>query len=343
MARAGTTPVERIERLVGERYGRSVRAERLLAERDEIFKLEDADGQLFILKLTSALEDPLRTDFLTQALLHVARTDSTLPTPHLICATNGRAAFRAPWGDAAAPTVRLFNYLPGQPLHTAKRSVAQAAALGGALARLGLALQTCRHPGEDMALDWDVSRAARVTPLLDAIDDPDRRALVVTCMRRFTTDVEPRLRELRRQVVHNDLNPHNVLVDATHPEQVVGIIDFGDIVRTALINDVAIGASYLLPLGEAPLDHPLVFVAAYHSVRPLLSVELDLLYELMTARLAMTVAITQWRALRDPANRVYITKNTGIAWKGLERLAQLDGTQAAELFHDACNVKRRKA
>jgi 4-aminobutyrate aminotransferase-like enzyme/Ser/Thr protein kinase RdoA (MazF antagonist) len=341
MARAAKTPVERIERLVREHYGRSVRAERLLAERDEIFKLEDAEGEIFILKLTSALEDALRTDFLTQALLHVARTDSTLPTPRLICAADGLAAFRAPWGDEAAPTVRLFSYLPGQPLHTAARSVAQTAALGGALARLGLALQTFRHPGEDLALDWDVSRAAQVIPLLDAIDDPERRALAVTCMKRFTTDVQPRLRELRRQVVHNDLNPHNVLVDATHPEQVVGIIDFGDIVRTALINDVAIGASYLLPLGEAPLDHPLVFVASYHAVRPLLPVELDLLHELMTARLAMTVAITEWRARRDPANCAYITKNTGLAWQGLERLAQLDRKQAAQLFRHACNMEER--
>src|SRR5262249_26378892 len=80
------------------------------AERDEIFKLESGGGEHFILKLTSALEEPLRTDFLTQALLHVTQKDATLPTPRLIMTRDGHAAFKAPWGHEAAPTVRLFSY-----------------------------------------------------------------------------------------------------------------------------------------------------------------------------------------------------------------------------------------
>ena len=121
------------------------------------------------------------------------------------------------------------------------------------------------------------------------------------------------------------------------------IIDFGDIVRTALINDVAIGGSYLLPLGPLPLAYPLVLVAAYHAVCPLLPEELELLYDLMAARLAMTVAITEWRARRNPANRAYITKNTGLAWDGLTRLARLDRKQVAQLFRRACNVEGEPA
>jgi 4-aminobutyrate aminotransferase-like enzyme/Ser/Thr protein kinase RdoA (MazF antagonist) len=340
MASVPRTPVADIETLVRERYGLSVRAERLFAERDEIFKLQDDAGLTFILKLTSALEAPTATDFITQALLHVARTDAELPTPRLLIARDGEVAFRAPWGDASAPTVRLFSYLPGQPLHQAPRSLAQTAALGAVLARLGIALRSFRHPGEDRALDWDVSRAGQVIPLIDAIDDPARRALAAGFMSRFTADVEPRLRQLRRQVVHNDLNPHNVLVTASDPDRLAGIIDFGDIVRTALVNDVAIGASYLLTVGAQPVEHPLAFVAAYHAVCPLMPAELDLIYDLMAARLAMTVAITEWRARREPANRSYITKNTGIAWNGLELLAQLDRKHSALQFRQACNEGR---
>lgn len=339
MAKPAKTSIECIEQLVLERYGLSVRAERLLAERDEIFKLEDVESRAFILKLTSALEAPAATDFVTQALLHVARTDAELPTPRLLNTTDGQVAFRAPWGDETAPTVRLFSYLPGQPLHLVPRSLTQTAALGAVLARLGLALQEFRHPGEGRILDWNVSRAARVMPLLEAIYDPGRRALAANCMMHFTDDIEPRLPGLRQQVVHNDLNPHNVLVDAADPDRVTGIIDFGDIVHTALVNDVAIGACYLLTLGAQPLEYPLVFVAAYHAVCPLLPFELDLLYDLMAARLAMTVAITAWRARRDPANRAYITKNTGLAWNGLELLARLDRKQTACLFRRACNVE----
>lgn len=336
-----STSIDQIQHLVAARYGQSVHAKRLRAERDEIFELQADSGERFILKLTSALEDPLRTDFQTQALLHVTRTDATLPTPRLILTTDGVAAFKAPWGEEAAPTVRLFSYLPGQPLYAAFRSVTQSAALGETLARLGLALRSFQHPGAELPLDWDVSGAAQKIPLLDAVQDRARRGLALSCLSHFAAHVQPVLHQVRWQVVHNDFNPHNVLVDTAHPDRLTGVIDFGDSVRTALVNDVAIGACYLLPLGNEPLDHPLAFVAAYHRVSALLPLELDLIYDLMAARLALAVAISEWRALRDPANRAYITKNTGTSWQGLERLAQLDRQHAASLFRRACEMENQ--
>jgi hypothetical protein len=52
----------------------------------------------------------------------------------------------------------------------------------------------------------------------------------------------------------------------------------------------------------------------------------------MAARLAATVAITEWRAQRFPANRAYITKNTGVAWQGLELLDGVNAAQARQAF-----------
>jgi 4-aminobutyrate aminotransferase-like enzyme/Ser/Thr protein kinase RdoA (MazF antagonist) len=330
------SPVAAIEAVVRDRYGFAVRAERLQAEREEIFRLTSSDGRLFILKLTSALEDPDATDLITQALLHVARADATLPTPRLVLTTDDRSFCRAPWVGENAPTIQLFTYLSGQPLHSAPRSVVQASALGSMLARLDLALRTFRHPGENRAIDWDISRASKLVPLLDEVDGVAQRTLAASVLNRFTSHVEPRLSSLRHQSIHNDFNPHNLLVDEADADRIAGILDFGDMVRTALVHDVAIGASYLLALGSTPLEYPVAFVSAYHAVCPLLAEELDLLYDLMATRLAMTVAITEWRARRNPHNRAYITKNTALAWAGLEQLARLSREEAARQFHRAC-------
>ncbi|WP_163066531.1 phosphotransferase, partial [Acinetobacter baumannii] len=70
------------------------------------------------------------------------------------------------------------------------------------------------------------------------------------------------------QVVHNDFNPHNVLAGATDDDEIAGVIDFGDMVRSPLIQDLATACAYQL----TPDGHPLRGVAdmaqAFHAVYP---------------------------------------------------------------------------
>src|SRR5699024_12467177 len=49
-----------------------------------------------------------------------------------------------------------------------------------------------------------------------------RRTLLENVLAGFTTHTAPRLAELRRSLIHNDVNDHNLLVDAS---QVSGILD----------------------------------------------------------------------------------------------------------------------
>ena len=53
-------------------------------------------------------------------------------------------------------------------------------------------------------------------------------------------------------MIHNDMSGDNVLV-ADDGVTVSGILDFGDAVDTQLLNDVAVGATNLLALGDDPL------------------------------------------------------------------------------------------
>jgi Ser/Thr protein kinase RdoA (MazF antagonist) len=62
----------------------------------------------------------------------------------------------------------------------------------------------------------------------------------------FMQQVQPRLGGLRHQVIHNDLNPYNVLVDPQDHITTVGLIDFGDMVQAPLINELAVACSYQL-------------------------------------------------------------------------------------------------
>jgi Ser/Thr protein kinase RdoA (MazF antagonist) len=61
---------------------------------------------------------------------------------------------------------------------------------------------------------------------------------------------------LPSQPVHNDLNPHNVVVDPETHAVVAGIIDFGDLTCTARVNDLAITAAYQVADSDDPWRRP---------------------------------------------------------------------------------------
>jgi Ser/Thr protein kinase RdoA (MazF antagonist) len=125
-------------------------------------------------------------------------------------------------------------------------------------------------------------------------------------LERLAPRIEAQLPHLRHQVVHNDLNPLNILVDPADEDRVTGVFDFGDMTHTALIADVAVCAAELIPMDCAdPVKarkSVLDVTSAYHECAPLLQTELALLGALVAARLLMTLVIHEWHVQRNPAS-----------------------------------------
>ena len=136
---------------------------------------------------------------------------------------------------------------------------------------------------------------------------------------------------LRYQLIHNDVNPQNVLVEPTGT-WVAGIIDFGDTIRAPLVQELATACAYRISDCTRPLDAPIDIVRAYHAIHPLTERELDVMYDLIVARLIVIIAITRWRAGQHPENGAYILRNHRRARIGLERVAAVGcRTARAEL------------
>ena len=283
----------------------------LTSERDLNFRLTGAQGS-FVLKLANAAEPPAVTAFQTLALLHLAR--STLPVPRVMRSLDGQTEVATPHG-----ILRLLTYLHGQPQYLTPRSLAQSAAMGAAAAHLSLGLHGFHHPAADYILQWDIKQASALRPLLPFIAE-SLRPLATEALDRFDRDIAPQLPALRAQVVHNDLNPYNVLVDPADPTQITGILDFGDMVLTPLICDAAVAASYQIDPAR-PLDSLQAFAAAYHATLPLTAAEAALLRDLTATRMLTTLAVASARAARYPDNAGYILRNVPTAAAGLQALA----------------------
>jgi Ser/Thr protein kinase RdoA (MazF antagonist)/3-hydroxyacyl-CoA dehydrogenase len=320
-----TTPTSPVadadaERVAAEHYGIVATASRLAAERDDVFRLAAADGSAFVLKLAHHGEPPEVTSLATEAMLHVARVDPDVPVERIVPTGAGAAQVRVTLPDGATRTVRVTRFMPGRILRSVASSPGLRRNVGRALGRLDRALAGFEHPAAHRELQWDIQHAHGLRRLLDEIDAVRDRALLLDCLDRFDEVVRPRLPGLRTQAIHNDFASDNVLVDDAGAE-IVGIVDFGDMAFSALVNDVAVAAAYQLSDGDDPLAGAIDVIAGYDEVLPLTAEERHLVGDVIRTRMALRVIIPEWRAARFPDNRDYVLRNIEPCWRQLRRIA----------------------
>ncbi len=324
--------------LVREHYALEARLEALLSERDQNFRLRCDDGRQFVVKIVNAAEDPLATDFQSQALLYLANNDCPINVPRILRTTAGRT--HLPVTSAGAQHVmRIVTYLAGIPLGNAPASPLLCRHLGVCLAHLGCALHGFDHPGSDHGLLWDMQQSLQLRRILEHVPDQDLRWDIVQTLDDFEAHALPQFKDARSQVIHSDLNPENVLIDPDDRTCITGVIDFGDMIKAPLIVDVAIGASYLRATVGNPLAGIAEFLVGYHSVTPLEISEIDMLFDLIKTRLATSVSILAWRATLRGADDPYlagtVASESGAA-EFLKILRELPRENVQQTFRQIC-------
>lgn len=309
---------DRVRALVEAHFERIGALDPLTSERDQNFRLTTAGGARFVVKIANAAEPAEVTNFQTEALLHVARRAPGLPVPRVVPARDGRVEI--PLGSGSI--LRLLTWLDGTPLHAVPATPALRRAVGVTAARLTRALEGFAHPAQDHELIWDIRNAAKLRPLLPSVADPGLHALCAAALDRFDADIAPALPDLPWQVVHADFNPHNLLTDPG-ATGIAGILDFGDMVRTPRICDLAVAASYQADPAD-PLGTLSAVIAGWHSVLPLLPGEKALILDLVAMRMVTTAVLSNWRAARQPENAAYFLRNLPSSRAGFEALSALD-------------------
>ena len=298
------------------------RANRVDTERDDTFHVETAEGG-YALKIAHPGDDPDVLELQTAAVGWVAAHEPSLSIARPIRTVDDTVHPVVPV-DGVGRTARLFPWLPGQSLRAelwdAAPSSALLHAIGATHARLTAALAGFRHPAESRALAWDVARLPELAPLLEAVTDA---APVAAALDRHVRDVAPRLAALPQQLIHNDGNLDNLLVDDLSPRSQsdgqsvttgtprITVLDFGDVVRTARVLDLAVTASYLLPADDqyGASDTLAGLREGWEGVLPLEPDEAELLARLVIARLVQRILLGSWLAREIPANADYLGRN----------------------------------
>ena len=313
----------------------------LVSERDQNFRVTTGGGE-YVLKIANAAEPDAVTDFQIKALIHIAdRVDAlSLPirAPEVRRTLEGSDSIRVD-RDGRMHVIRLVSFVPGTPLGDKLPSPGLARNMGAYLANLGLALAGFSHPGSGHSLMWDIQQALKLRDLVGYVRSPAAGAAVSAALDDFETHAMPVLPRLRRQVIHSDMNPDNVLLEAPGGEVVAGVIDFGDMLEAPLIADVAIAGSYLRALSGDPLSLVAELLAGFHAIRPLAGAEIDILFELVMARICASIAILDWRAATRDDDDPYLAERRdgiGSAEAFLLALREIPRDHARQVFRQVC-------
>ena len=306
---------------------------RLSSERDQNFRLRAEDGREWVLKIANPAEDPAILDMQNQALLHIAQADPELAIPRVKTTPAGALFHQIDGSDGRRFIVRVLSFLPGDLLDDATQNPALERNVGAMTARLARALRGFFHPAARHELLWDLTQAPGLRTRTHHIGESALRHAIEEVLDHFDAEVLPQLRKLRAQVIHNDVNGQNTLVDG---DRVTGVIDFGDLIHAPLICDLAVPIAGLIAENKDPFATAAEITAGYHAITALEDDELRLVFDLVSTRCAISVAIASWRVGDHPENTDYIMSDAQEYGTLLERMREWGSDRMYARLRRAC-------
>ena len=339
------TPAFRLKdavRIASDLYGQQCKAEALPSERDQNFLLKTGEGHKLVLKIANSLEEADQLEAENQFMVMVAR--QTGLAPELVPTSAGGLIGAVPGRDGAEHMVRMVTFLDGLPMGRVKRHSDELLyRLGLGLGRMTTALVGFDHPATHREFHWDLAQAPRVIKKwLPLVKEPELAALIEQILHHFEAEVRPLLPRLRQSVIYNDANDYNIIVGGNRSiqgrnQELLGFVDYGDIVHSHTVNDLAIAVAYAVLNKPNPLATAVNLVKGFHEACPLTEEELTALFALSRMRLAASVCIAAFQQSQRP-DVEYLGISQAPIRKTLPMLAQIPPQIALAAFRRTCGL-----
>src|SRR3984957_11943834 len=323
------------ERIARDLYGLAVSVGALPGERDSNFRLRTADGREFVLKIQEVAADAESIGCLVSVLDHLSEQDPALPVPRLFPTQNGESIGRFSRGESDYAAC-LLSFLPGHLLVDSRPGDGLLHNAGATLARLDLALQGFFHPSLNRRLAWDARRLPELAEFSGYIEAPALRGTVDRIAGAFRSCL-PRLRSLRSQAIHGDGHAANLLADADG-QSICGILDFGDMIHAPLIFEPAVAMSELLTEAATPLASVAAVLRGYAQGQTVRAEEVELLYDIITARHAVTLLVHAWRRHHDSSGARALDEAAMHSERSLHHLESMNRQALVRTWHEAAGT-----
>ena len=329
--------LEEITVLVKTHYGLTVTARPLAGEVDLNFYLQTPAGEEYTLKISRPGEARATLEFQAAILDHLKRRPLPWPVPRLIPSLSGEYLLEVTTPEGTTHFVRLQSWVSGRLLDEINpRSPELLHQWGAACGHLNRALLDFDHPEAHRFYKWNPSQTLFSRQYLPLFASPDQQEIASYFWDRFEKIIQPQLASLRTTVNYNDAHELNLLVDDQGESPTIcGVIDFGDALHTHLVNELAIACAYGVMGLPDPLTAACEMTQGFHQVQPLKEDEVEVLFDMIAARLLITVASAAHNQQAEPDN-VYLQVSAQPAWEVLQKWRKIPPALAHYRLREAC-------
>jgi len=319
-----------------------IKMQALPGESDQNRYIESAEGGKYILKITSTQTDKTILEMQNKALAHISTRYDQKFFPRVYASVNNTKIETLSDRDGTQYYCRLLSYLPGKPLARLRyHHPLLIRQIGNELAMLTKTLQDVRHPASQRELIWDLSQAeGGIEQYKTYIHEPSRKALIEKYLSCFQTHFRSKMNNLRQSVIYNDANNYNILVNINTDltAELSGFIDWGDLLYTFTLADLAVALAYIMMDKTEPLQIAKILIEAYHQIFPLTENEVNVLLGLILLRLCLSVSLAAYRRNQVKDNP-YLAISEQPAWELLEKLARIHPRFIQYSFRQACGFE----
>lgn len=337
-----TFSAQAIEAILKSNYGLEGLITPLPAELDQNFKLDAGDAGLFVVKIANRVHSEEILDFQNKAMGMAALNWKTGKSPQVVQSLAGKLTCTVDDTNGTPFRLRVLTYLQGTPLANAQPlSATYLRQIGYALGDLNACLAPFDHPAMKRQMRWDLRQTEWLAAETVNIADYEKRRQIQRILVQSRARMLPLDEALPKSVIHNDAHDENILLDTSNDENVCisGLLDWGDIVWTHTVNELAAACPYAVFGSDKPMADMSHIAAGYHDARALSALEIQALFPLICLRLCLSVTASAIAMKEDPGN-AHRQISDRPAWNLLEKLDLIDWTAAEEQFRDACGVPK---
>lgn len=306
---------------------------------DQNILVVDANGNKSVLKIHDGAEQKSVIECQIAAAEKISQQLSDLQLPLTIKSVAGNEIESVKMTSGQSHFVRLIHFVDGQMLKDLNEfSDELLEHVGKTVAGTDVALAGFYQAAANRPdIPWDLKNARQVSKLSRYIVSPAKRRIADYFFMKFENEVESALLDTRKSVVHGDMHRYSMMVN-TDESAVSGVIDFGDMVYTHSICNLAVCLSDMMVASEDPITTAAKVVKAYNQEFPITAAEVAILHYLVCTRLAVYVAMAAFSAQEHADNKHTQMKEEQV-WSLLKQLLEVNPIRAEEAYRQACGFE----